>query len=269
MSLKRIYAIFVRQMFLIKSNPTRLAGMFLWLVIDIVQWGFISKFLGTFGGATFGVVAVLLGAIIFWEFITRVGQGLMTGFLEDIWSQNFINYFASPLKIKEYLGGLVLNGITSSLVGFALLAGIAGLAFGYNIFKIGIIILPFLFILLIFGMAIGIFISAIIFRLGPSAEWFAWPIPFALSIFSGVYYPIAILPPAFQVIAKLIPASYVFESLRAILTTHSFSPALGINLLVGLVLSLIYLFITYTLFVRVYRRNLRTGGLARFSAESV
>lgn len=269
MNLKKIYAIFIRQMFLIKSNPTRLAGMFLWLVIDIIQWGFISRFLGTFGNATFNIVTVLLGAIILWEFMTRVEQGLMTAFLEDIWSQNFINFFASPLKIREYLGGLVLNGIFSSATGFLILALIAGLAFGYNIFKIGILILPFLFVLLIFGMAVGIFISAIMFRFGPSAEWLAWPIPFALSIFSGVYYPISTLPATLQLISRLIPASYVFESLRSILTTQNFSGGVGINLLVGFLLALAYLFATYKYFIHVYRQNLKSGGLARFGAENV
>lgn len=267
MSLKKIYAVFIRQWFLIKSNPTRLAGMFLWLVIDIIQWGFISRYLGTFGNATFNIVSVLLGAIILWEFMTRVQQGLMTGFLEDIWSQNFINFFASPLEIKEYIGGLVLNGIASSVTGFIMLSFIAGIFFGYNVFKIGILILPFLFLLLLFGMAIGIFISAIIFRFGPTAEWLGWPIPFALSIFSGVYYPISTLPQGLQIIARFIPASYVFESMRSILSRGAAASNLGSNFIAGFALALVYLFITYSFFIRVYKHNMKNGNIARFSAE--
>ena len=107
MSLARIYAVFIRQVYLFRSNPIRWVAVFLWIFIDIILWGFINKYLSTFGAATFSFVNVVLGAIILWDFLTRVQQGVMTTFLEDIWSQNFINFFSSPLKIKEYVAGLV------------------------------------------------------------------------------------------------------------------------------------------------------------------
>ncbi|HEY3275990.1 MAG TPA: hypothetical protein VGJ94_05170, partial [Syntrophorhabdaceae bacterium] len=81
MSLLRIYAIFVRQFFLLKSNPTRLVSIFLWLVIDILQWGFISKYLDTFGNVTFNFINVILGAILLWEFMSRIQQGILMAFL--------------------------------------------------------------------------------------------------------------------------------------------------------------------------------------------
>jgi ABC-2 type transport system permease protein len=127
---------------------------------------------------------------------------------------------------------------------------------------------PIILILFVFGMAMGIFISGIIFRLGPSAEWLGWPIPMILSIFSGVFYPIATLPTGFQYLAKLIPAAYVFESLRDILANGGFSVRIGLNLIIGSFLSITYLLVTYKYFISVYRYNLKTGGIARFGAES-
>ena len=157
MSLTRVYAIFLRQVFLIRSNPTRLATLFLWVIVDTIQWGYISQYLGSLGQSTFSFVTVILGAIILWEFVTRTQHGLMRGFLEDIWTQNFINYFASPLEIREYLAGLVITSIATSLIGFWIMVGIAGLAFGYNLFRIGLFLLPFVSILFVFGIAMGIF----------------------------------------------------------------------------------------------------------------
>ena len=87
MSFTRVYAVFLRQVFLIKSNMTRLATIFLWVVIDAVQWGFISKYMESLGQSTFSFTTVILGAIILWEFVTRTQHGLMRGFLEDIWTQ--------------------------------------------------------------------------------------------------------------------------------------------------------------------------------------
>ena len=48
---------------------------------------------------------VLLGAVLLWDFFTRVMQGVTMAFFEDVWSRNFLNIFASPLSIPEYLGG--------------------------------------------------------------------------------------------------------------------------------------------------------------------
>jgi ABC-type polysaccharide/polyol phosphate export permease len=79
----------------------------------------------------------------------------------------------------------------------------------------------------------GIFVSALIFRLGPSGEWFGWPLPLVLSIFSGVYYPISTPPAVLQVVAEIMPPCYVFESIRSILSTGTFSQGLLMNLLIG------------------------------------
>lgn len=269
MSFSRIYAIYIRQMFLLKSNPTRLATVFLWLVIDIIQWGFITKYIGTFGEATFGFVTVILGAILLWEFMSRIQQGILMAFLEDIWTQNFINFFASPLKISEYLFGLVMTSITTGLAGFCAVVAIAGVVFGYNILKIGMMLLPFMLILLVFGIGMGVFVSAIIFRLGPSAEWLGWPIPMILSLFAGVYFPISTLPPFLYAFAKIIPASYVFESMRSILTGGALPGDLAVNLFIGALLALGYLLIASRVFIFIYGKNLESGTIARFNAEAL
>ena len=269
MSVSRISAIFVRQLFLYKSNPTRLVSIFLWLVIDVIQWGFISRYIGSFGEATFNFITVILGAIILWEFMARIQQGIMMAFLEDIWTQNFINFFASPLKIREYLSGLVMTSIVSGLAGFLVMVVIAGLVFGYSVLKIGVFLVPFMLILLIFGTAMGIFVSGVVFRLGPSAEWLGWPIPMVLSLFAGVYYPISALPPTLAAFARLIPPSYVFQSLRAILASNAFPADLVPNLVIGALLSVAYLFGASHFFVMIYRRNLKSGSIARFNAEAL
>jgi ABC-2 type transport system permease protein len=268
MIFSRVYAVFLRQLYLIRNNPTRLASIFLWLLVNIIMWGFISKYLGSFGKSTFSFVTVILGAIILWEFVTRIQQGMMTSFLEDIWTQNFINYFASPLKIAEYLSGLVLNSITTGLLGFVMVALIAGVAFGYDILKIGLLLIPAMAILFLFGISMGIVVSGLIFRLGPTAEWLGWPIPMVLSLFSGVFYPVSTLPLPLRVIAKMIPASYVFETIRGVLSNPSLTAGIASNLLIGALLAMIYLGAAYTLFISVYNRNLKSGAIAQFSAES-
>ncbi len=267
MKLQRIRAIFVRQLYLLTNNPTRLAGSFIWLTISIIQWGFISKYLGSLGKANFNFITVILGALILWEFMTRIQQGMMMAFLEDIWSSNLINYFASPLRVSEYTIGLVASSIVTAFLGLLLMSIIAGIGFGYTIFIIGLSIIPFVAILFIFGMAMGLFICGAIFRLGPAAEWLAWPLPMVLSLISGVYYPIDTLPNSLVIVARLFPPAYVFESLRAQLAQTSTHQMTVVNLALGFSLAIFYLFLSYQFFQKVYRHNLRTGKLARFNAS--
>jgi ABC-2 type transport system permease protein len=269
MSISRIWAIFIRQFFLFKGNPTRLISIFIWLIVDIVQWGFITRYLATLGQATFSFVTFILGAIILFSFMTRIQQGIMMAFLEDIWSQNFINIFASPLRVKEYLSGLVLTSTTTSIVGFIVMVVIAGVAFGYSVFKLGMLLLPFMAILFFFGVAMGIFVSAIIFRLGPSAEWLGWPIPLVLSIFSGVYYPIGTLPPSLRIFSALVPPSYIFEGMRVILTKGVPAAGFASDLLIAALLTTAYLLLAALFFNRIYLRNLKSGSIARFNAEAL
>ena len=115
----------------------------------------------------------------------------------------------------------------------------------------------------------GIFVSAIIFRLGPSGEWLGWPVPLILSIFSGVYYPISTLPAPLQIVARLMPPCYVFESMRTILSTGSFPAYLYVSLLAGASLAIVFLLMTYKVFIMTYRYNLKTGAIARFNAEAL
>ena len=268
MSLKRIYAISVRQLFLLRHNPIRFSNIFLWMSIDIVLWGFITKYLDSLGSAAFTFTTVLFGAIILWEFLTRIQQGVMVAFFEDVWAQNFINYFASPLTIGEYIAGLVMSSIVSGILGFAFGLILAGLAFGFNIFILGASLLPFILVLFTFGVSLGIFTSGVVLRLGPSAEWIAWPLTAILSPLGAVYYPVSALPGLLQTVARSLPPSYVFEGMRAILINGAPLNGLLGSLAAAFLIALVYLAAAFLFFVHTYRYVLRRGLITRFSAET-
>jgi len=266
MKLKRVYAIFLRQMFLLRRNKTRFANIFLWITLDVVLWGFVTKYFSSTGTVHVDLVSTLLGAIILWDFLIRVQQGVMVAFFEDVWSQNFLNLFASPLSVKEYVSGLVLTSIVTSTVGLLFMLVFAGIAFGYNVFVLGTYLFFFLLTLFLFGLALGIFTTGVVLRLGPASEWFAWPIPFLLGPFAGVFYPVSTLPALLRPISKLLPPSYAFEGMRTLLTAGT--PDIS-SLLMGVVLAVFYVLLAYFFFVRIYRLVLRNGLITRFSAESM
>jgi ABC-2 type transport system permease protein len=263
---RRTFAIALRQVYLVRGSISRLLPLFVWVAVDIVLWGFITRYLNSVAAPGFNFVPVLLGAVLMWDFFTRVMQGVTMAFFEDVWSRNFLNIFASPLSIPEYLAGLVLSSIATSSIGLTVMLALSTVVFGLSLLAFGALLAAFALVLFIFGIALGIVGCAIVLRLGPSAEWFVWPIPGLVSPFAGVFYPVSTLPAWMQAVSRMLPPSYVFEGMRAIVMGGRASPS---SLAVGGALAVLYLLAACTLFARVYKHAVRTGLIARYSAESV
>src|SRR5580693_3168783 len=202
MNATRVAAIVLRQLYLFRGSPQRVLPIFAWVAVDILLWGFITRYLNTVGRSGFNFVPALLGAVLLWDFLTRVMQGVTMAFFEDVWSRNFLNVFATPLRTSEYLAGLVLTGVATSLLGLLVMLILARAAFGLSFLIYGAALAPFLAVLFLTGIALGIIGAAIVLRLGPASEWLIWPIPTIISPFAGVFYPIATLPPWMQVVSR-------------------------------------------------------------------
>lgn len=266
MFVTRTSAIALRQFYLIRGSVTRLVPMFAWVTIDIVLWGFITRYLNSITSSGLNFVPSLLGAVLLWDFFTRVMQGVTMAFFEDVWSRNFLNIFATPLTISEYLGGLVLSSIATSSISLCVMLLLAGAAFGLSFFTYGLLLIPFLLVLFIFGIAFGIFAAGMVLRLGPASEWFVWPIPALIAPFAGVFYPLSTLPAWMRQVGHLLPASYVFEGMRKIVFGGTAS---GTTLLWAAALACLYLLAACWFFARMYRHGVRTGLISRYSAETV
>ena len=69
-----------------------------------------------------------------------------------------------------------------------------------------------------------------------------------------------------QYIGHLLPPSYVFAGIRNILSGGVFSIS---TLIWGITLSLVYIILAYAVFNIIYRKAVRIGLIARYSAEDV
>jgi ABC-2 type transport system permease protein len=266
MSLRRTAAIVLRQFYLLRGSLARVLPLFAWVAVDIVLWGFMSRYLGTIAAPGFHFVSALLGAVLLWDFFIRVMFGVTMAFFEDVWSRNFLNIFATPLTIAEYLAGLVLTSVATSSVGLATMLLLASAVFGLSFSTYGALFVPFLLVLFLCGTALGIFGVAVVLRLGPASEWLIWPIPILLSPLACVFYPRAALPAWLRPLSELIPPSHVFEGVRAIVAGGAVP---GAALAAGAALAVLYILLACWFFARTYRHAVRTGLIARYSAETV
>ncbi|MFQ5328505.1 MAG: ABC transporter permease [Thermodesulfobacteriota bacterium] len=236
MNLHRILSLTMRHLYLYKRSLPRLMEIFYWPFLDLLVWGFVALYLARYKESLPAFISFLIGALILWDILFRSQQGIAISFFEDVWSRNLLNLFMSPLKPSEYLVTLMVVSIVKLLAASTVLVLLAWLIYSFNVFIIGLSLIPLVFNLIIMGWSIGIVTIALIMRFGQETEVLAWGLAFLFQPVSAVFYPVSVLPPFLQSIARFVPSSHVFEGMRAVIAgglfpLHHLLWAAGLNCL--------------------------------------
>jgi len=193
--------------------------IFFWPFLELLLWGFLSMYLRQLNIPGANIVTVLLGAVIFWSILNQAQRAVSVSFLEDVWEKNFLNLFVSPLSLGEFMISRFLIAIIQIVIVGIVSALAALVLYRFNIMDIGLSIVPFALELLVFGWTLGLFIIAIIFRWGTDAQIIAFSLLFLIQPFSAVFYPVSALPASIQWFSYLLPSTYIFEGMRAVVAT--------------------------------------------------
>jgi ABC-2 type transport system permease protein len=260
MKVHRIMALVSRHLYLYRRSLPRIMEIFYWPFLDLVIWGFITLYLARFQSQIPGFVTFFLGALILWDILFRSQQGITISFLEEIWARNLMNLFASPLKPSEFLAATMVMSIFKVTCVSIVMAVCAALFYSYNIFMIGLWLLPFVLNLVVTGWIVGVFTTSLIMRFGQEAEVLAWSMVFLFQPISCVFYPLDVLPEWLKMIAWVNPATHVFEGMRAVLSTSS-RPV--VNLLWASGLNVLLLVVVILWFHRTFAYCKEEGLLVR------
>jgi ABC-2 type transport system permease protein len=218
MNLKRVGALLLRYVFVYRRSVIRLIEILFWPTMGLLVWGFVAMFIQRAGeGDLPRFIVSLVGAMIFWDILFRSQQGIALSFLEDVWARNLLNIFCAPVRLSEYVLAMFLFGLMRVTVTLTFLSLLAWFFYHFNLFSLGLPLIPFIANLLMLGLTIGLISIAIILRYGHGAEPFAWALPFLLQPFSAVFYPVSVLPEAMQAVAWFLPSTYVFEGMREVI----------------------------------------------------
>lgn len=215
-----VSGIFYRNIVLIRRSVPKLFGLFGFVTVALLLWGFITLWVQTLAetDARADFVLLILSAFIFWSLFDLSQRSFGISFLEEVWSRNVINLFASPVKLSEMILGFVLVGVAQSLLAFFYITSLAFLLYALNIWNLGLYIIPFFVNILVFGWALGVVTIGLVVRFGPSADILAFFIPFLVLPFSAVYYPISIFPLILQKVTFILPTRHMFEGMRTVIT---------------------------------------------------
>ena len=245
MNVGRVSALIARHLFLYRRSFPRLLEIFYWPLLDLVVWGFITIYLAQEGKGMHGAVTFFLGALIFWDILFRAQQGITISFLEEIWSRNLMNLFASPLTAGEFLAATMAMSVFKVAAVSIIMAFAALLFYSYNVFIMGVTLIPFVLNLIAAGWLIGILTMSVIMRFGQQAEVLAWGLVFLFQPISCVFYPMSVLPAWLTPLALANPAAHVFEGMRGVLLDHTvplahLGWATGMNVLYLLLMIALY-----------------------------
>jgi ABC-2 type transport system permease protein len=257
-SLRRIGALLRRHLYLLLGSWPRILDLVYWPTVQMIMWGFITKFLAAQSGYVAGAAGIFLSAVLLWDTLFRGQLGVSTAFLEEMYARHLGHLFVSPLRPYEFVAAVFSISLLRVLIG---VGGAAVLAWPIHQFSLvgslGWALIPFFAILLVFGWAIGIIIGGLVLRLGLGAENLAWAAIFFIQPLSGVYYPLETLPALMRAVGWLLPSAPVFEGMRAVLVENRFDAGL---LAVALGLLAVWLLVAAVIFNLLFR-DARDRGL--------
>jgi len=227
----RIGAMLLRHWYLLTSSWPRLLEMVYWPALTLISWGFLQNYISGNAGFFAKAGGTLIGAVILWDILFRGQLGFSISFLEEMWSRNLGNLMMSPLTPFEFLLSLMIMSVIRLAIGIVPMAVMASLFFNFNLLGLGLALVAFFCNLIFTSWAVGIVVSGLVVRNGMGAESLAWTLVFILLPLACVYYPVSVLPHWLQWVAWLLPPTYVFEGMRALMIDKVFRAELMIEAL--------------------------------------
>jgi ABC-2 type transport system permease protein len=253
---RRVGAMVLRYLFLMRSSWPRIIELIYWPTVQMILWGFITKFLVTNSSWVAQAAGVLISAVLLWDIMARGQLGVSLMFFEEMYSRNLGHLFVSPLRAHELVAALLTMSLLRTGISFVGAALLAIPLYQFSIFELGLPLVVFFFNLIVTGWSVGLMVAALVMRFGLGAESLAWVIIFAIAPLTGIYYPLSVLPDWLQYVARSIPSSHVFEGMRAIMIDHTFRWDLLAN---ALLLNVVYILAGTGLFLAAFRSARKRG----------
>jgi ABC-2 type transport system permease protein len=225
----------LRYVYLLRRSWPRILELVYWPAVQLILWGFISKFFVEHSSWLAQASGVLMAAVLLWDVLFRAHLGVSLAFFEEMYSRNLGHLFVSPLRVTELVGALLAISFLRTLIGIGGAALLAIPLYNFSIFGLGLPLLGFFANLLVMGWSIGLLVAGMVLRYGLGAESLAWVSIFAIAPLSGIYYPVSTLPEWLQPVSWLLPSSHVFEGMRQlmfgqVMRTDLMWQAIGLNL---------------------------------------
>jgi ABC-2 type transport system permease protein len=212
-----LYGVVERNVYLIKRYLLWEVAWFVWTCANTLTIVFIAKGIEATGGhinVQRETTSLLVGAVI-WSYLSMIFEVLTQTVAWERWEGTIEYTFMAPLNRLVHLGGMglfaVIYGVLRSALLFLVIALFFGLHVGHANFGAALVLLA---IASVSFAGIGI-LTAVLPLLSPEkGEQLGFVAQGLLLVFSGVYYPVSVLPEWMRWLATVSPATYALRGIR-------------------------------------------------------
>jgi ABC-2 type transport system permease protein len=203
------------------------------MVLAVIQgfvsagmWFFVSLFLKDYAAASLAgyggdfVSYMIIGVVFFQNAAAILNlpfQSINTAF----WDKRLEVYNSSPFGIWAFIAGrFIWTFFCQLIIQAGVLTGaiiFTGVRINANIPIFPLLAFYFCFIFTNLGLGLLGAGNFFILEVKQGREPFTWLVETLARIFSGIYYPLAVLPAGLHFISRLIPHTYAMEGLRLVM----------------------------------------------------
>ena len=199
MNIQRIGALVSRNLQLAFRGIDPLIDLCYWPFFDLVLWGFTSRWVQSTGQ---DVSLMWLAGLVLWQACYRANFDVSFNLLNELWSRNVVNLFATPLELHEWIASALIVGTINTIITMLYGGLLAYLLYGVNIFSVGWFIVPLYLLVLVFGWSTGFVAAGCLLNWGQKVQKVVWVFGWCLLPFSSIFFPLDFLPPVGCCICK-------------------------------------------------------------------
>ncbi|AHF80920.1 ABC transporter permease [Thermococcus paralvinellae] len=250
-----LIAIIEKELRMFFRYPLRVFSAVLVGIIFLIQFVFFGQ--AVLGGRYSQLLAsstgigdyptyALIGYVLWWLSVSPM-EAYVWGIRRELQRGTFETNIAAPIRITELLLGLAVSWLIMDSVLMVIVFAFGVLIFDISLtFSILLKSLPILLLSFLAFLGFGFIFAGLVMMLkhiGPFAQIFE----FAMLFFSGVFFPLNVMPRAIIEFSKILPLTHSITAIRGIFVGKTYAEiASSITWL--LLLVLVYWLVGYILF---------------------
>ena len=205
------------------------SDVLLFALLSAVVGEEISRFLPLYGGNYIGYVIV---GLLLHKLLALVEWAPYSALLDSFYTRRLEALTISPVGVSTVIVGTSIGDIVLLMVRFGIYIAL-GIVLGVKA-SLSLETIPWAALLTLLGVlacaGIGLVAASCFFLLQAKQDNpVNWLVDTAVSVASGVYFPVSILPPKLQLVSSALPHTYVYDGIRRLLLDGGLDPSLPVH----------------------------------------
>jgi ABC-2 type transport system permease protein len=267
-ALRKILSFFLRDLAIARSYRLMFVFELVETLLGVAAFYYLSRFIEVPAYETAqpagGYFAFAIVGFAFFDYLT-VALNAFDNSLEEARHNGTLEYLlVTQTSLPVILAGSAIYPFVILSLRTAVYLGWAMALFGFPVAQanwLGAVLVLVASVLAFAGLGVLSASYLLLFKRGNPVKWLFVGVA---GLVSGIMYPVTVLPPALQTVARLVPVTYSLEGMRAALLQDSSIPGLWPSLRALLLFALVLLPLSLAVFSWALRRTKVTGTLTHF-----